>query len=119
MDLVDIYNMTKHMPPIRRGKFCGYAVHWGKLNGMCFAPFSSFQTKTNIMETLEEINNKITAITTQIRTKYPELYEHLGEMPVTNPDEEHPSIAEKLKEYYNTLNSMMVKYAHEHPTFDI
>ena len=75
--------------------------------------------KNNIMESLQELNEKINAITAQIRSKYPELYAHLSEMPVTNPDEEHPTIEEKLKEYYSTLSDMMVKYAHEHPAFDI
>jgi hypothetical protein len=71
------------------------------------------------MQAAQEWNAKILSLTTQIREKYPELYEHLTEMPVTNPDEDHPDIENKLKEYYDSLKSMMIKYAHDHPaSFD-
>jgi hypothetical protein len=71
------------------------------------------------MKDHEEISRKITALTTTIREKYPELYEYLTEMPVTNPDEKHPDVQNKLKEYYEMLSSLVAKYAHDHPSFDI
>ena len=73
------------------------------------------------METSKELNTKIVALTTMIKEKYTELYEHLSEMPVTNPDETHPDInRSKLQEYYDLLQSMLTKYAHDHPTsFDV
>jgi len=63
------------------------------------------------METEEEINAKILAITMQIQAKHPELAELLGEMPVTNPTESNPEINRKvLADYYDSLKNILKKY---------
>jgi hypothetical protein len=67
------------------------------------------------MESEKELNVKILDITMIIQEKYPELYEHLGEMPVTIPDIENPEINSKnLREYYDSLTSILENYAREH-----
>jgi hypothetical protein len=67
------------------------------------------------MESEKELNSKILEITMTIREKYPELYEHLGEMPVTIPNIENPEINNKnLREYYDSLKSILKNYEHEH-----
>jgi hypothetical protein len=73
------------------------------------------------MNTEDEISAKITELTLHIQEKYPELYEHIDEMPVTNPDKNHPDINKKiLQDYYDKLHSMMIRYAQEHPaSFDV
>jgi hypothetical protein len=50
-----------------------------------------------------------------ISEKYPELYENLGEMPVTIPDTKNPEInITNLKAYYESLTSMLGNYILEH-----
>lgn len=67
------------------------------------------------MESEKELNSKILEITVSIREKYPELYEHLGEMPVTIPNIENPEINNKnLSDYYDSLKSILKNYEHEH-----
>lgn len=67
------------------------------------------------MESEKELNAKILEITMTIQKKYPELYEHLGEMPVTIPDTENPEINSKnLRAYYDSLKSLLNNYVHEH-----
>jgi hypothetical protein len=67
------------------------------------------------MESEKELNSKILEITMTIREKYPELYEHLGEMPVTIPNIENPEINNKnLRDYYDSLKSILKNYVHEH-----
>ena len=47
--------------------------------------------------------------------KYPELSKYLGEMPVTIPDSTNSEINIKtLKEYYDSLISLLKKYAPSH-----
>lgn len=73
--------------------------------------------KTSINgETEKELNTKILKITMTIKDKYPELSKSIEEMQVTIPDEKHPEITQKnLKEYYDSLNSMLNKYILEYP----
>lgn len=67
------------------------------------------------MESEIELNSKILEITLTIKEKYPELYEHLGEMPVTLPDIENPEINIKnLRAYYDSLTSILENYARDH-----
>ncbi|MDP2303773.1 MAG: hypothetical protein Q8N03_15255 [Ignavibacteria bacterium] len=67
------------------------------------------------MQSEKELNSKILEITMTIREKYPELYEHLGEMPVTIPNIENPEINNKnLRDYYDSLKSILKNYVHEH-----
>ena len=64
----------------------------------------------------EELNSKILKITLTIQEKYPELSKYLNEMPVTIPNEKDPEINNKnLKEYYNSLSSLLQNYIDEHP----
>lgn len=64
------------------------------------------------MKTEKELNNDILEITMNIKKNYPELIKYLGEMPVTIPDDATPEITVKiLQEYYNSLNSILEKYA--------
>jgi hypothetical protein len=68
------------------------------------------------METENELNAKILKITMTIREKHPELSKYLEEMTETIPDEKNPEITLKgLREYYDSLNSMLSKYLQEHP----
>jgi len=64
----------------------------------------------------EELNSKILKITLTIQEKYPELSKYLNEMPVTIPNEKDPEINNKnLKEYYESLTSLLQNYIVEHP----
>lgn len=67
------------------------------------------------MDSEKELNSKIMEITRTIQEKYPELYEHLGEMPVTVPDVENAEINNKdLRAYYDSLKSLLKNYVDEH-----
>ena len=67
------------------------------------------------MLTEKEMTEAIMRLTLEIREKYPEMSKYLGEMPVTNPDKEHPDInARVLKDYYDNLLILMKRYANEH-----
>ena len=53
---------------------------------------------------------KISVLTREIETKYPEVYEHLGEIPQTIPDVENPEVEKKeLENYLNSLETMLEK----------
>lgn len=68
------------------------------------------------METEKELNAKILKITMTIKNQYPELSKYIEEMPVSIPNEKNPEITLKnLKEYYDSLNSVLTKYMDEHP----
>jgi hypothetical protein len=68
------------------------------------------------METENELNEKIMAITLLIQEKFPELLNFLNEMPITIPDENTPEINNKiLKEYYDSLSNTLKAYMLEHP----
>jgi hypothetical protein len=74
------------------------------------------------METEKELNKKILKITMLIQEQYPELTRFLEEMTETIPSPifgegqgEVPEInINNLKEYYNSLNSLVENYVHEH-----
>ncbi|MFG6685323.1 hypothetical protein ACGK9U_01985 [Mariniflexile sp. HNIBRBA6329] len=61
---------------------------------------------------LMEISN----ITREIETDYPELYQYLDENPMTIPSEDNLNVDDKsLKNYLETLKTMLKKYKEEHP----
>ncbi len=67
------------------------------------------------MKTEKELNVAILKITMKIQHEYPELSKYLGEMPVTIPDSTNSEINIKtLKEYYDSLISLLKKYAPSH-----
>ena len=67
------------------------------------------------MQTIEEINQKILLRTLNIGANYPELSKYIEEMPVTIPDLENPEITlQNLKEYYHSLNVLVINYASTH-----
>lgn len=67
------------------------------------------------MESEKELNVKILDIIMIIQEKYPELSKYLGEMPVTIPDKKSPEMDSKnLREYYDSLTSILENYAREH-----
>jgi hypothetical protein len=71
--------------------------------------------KLQFLESEKELNVKILDITMIIQEKYPELSKYLGEMPVTIPDKKSPEINDKnLREYYDSLTSILENYAREH-----
>ncbi|HEY6625706.1 MAG TPA: hypothetical protein VIZ21_02010 [Ignavibacteriaceae bacterium] len=71
--------------------------------------------KLQFLESEKELNVKILDITITIQEKYPELSKYLEEMPVTIPDKKSPEIDRKnLKEYYDSLTSILENYAREH-----
>jgi pimeloyl-ACP methyl ester carboxylesterase len=58
-----------------------------------------------------DMNAKILKITMNINDHYPELSKYLNEMPVTVPSEKDPEITIRLlKEYYESLHSVLNKY---------
>lgn len=64
------------------------------------------------MKTEKELNSDILEITMNIKNNYPELSKYLKEMPETIPDATDPEINIKvLQEYYDSLNSILEKYA--------
>jgi hypothetical protein len=70
------------------------------------------------MKTETELNENILKMTMTIRNEFPELMKFLNEMPVTIPTEEAPEINNKiLQEYYNSLETLLRKYAPNHSTF--
>ena len=67
------------------------------------------------METEAKLNAAILKITTLIQVEYPELIKYLNEMPETIPDLKNPEInLTILKYYYNSLQSLLGKYATNH-----
>jgi NADPH-dependent curcumin reductase CurA len=67
------------------------------------------------VETEEKLNAEIVAITMQIQENYSELLKYLNEMPVTIPNAQRPEInAKNLKEYYDSLSSLLQDYILEH-----
>ncbi|HTA63235.1 MAG TPA: hypothetical protein VK835_12295 [Bacteroidia bacterium] len=69
------------------------------------------------MKTEAELNTDILKITMMIREKYPELLKHLIEMPIKKPEAVRSDVAVKgLKDYYDTLETLVGKYAETHKT---
>ena len=70
----------------------------------------------------KEMTEAISRLTLEISEKYPEMVKYIGEMPVTNPDKEHPNINSKvLTDYYNDLLAIMKRYSadHEHSSEEL
>lgn len=64
------------------------------------------------MKTEAQLNADILKITLMIREHYPELSKYISEMPITIPNVESPEINAKiLANYYDSLESIMKKYA--------
>ena len=64
------------------------------------------------METEEEINGIILAITLEIEAKHPELAKRLQELPVRISNENNPETNRKaLTDYYISLKSILNRYA--------
>ena len=64
------------------------------------------------MKTEKELNKDILEITMDIKKNYPELTKYLKELQVTIPDNTKPEITVKiLQDYYDSLNSILDKYA--------
>lgn len=67
------------------------------------------------METVKELNDAILKMTLKIQNEYPELSKYLIEMPVTIPDIINPEINSRtLKDYYESLNSILKEYVPNH-----
>lgn len=70
------------------------------------------------MKTEKELTENISKLTMVIRDEFPELIKFLNEMPETIPDVEHPEINTKiLQDYFNSLKSVLLKYAPNHNHF--
>ena len=68
------------------------------------------------METDKILNEKILAITMLIKKEHPELLPFIGEMTETIPDDKNPDINGKmLKEYCDSLESLLKRYSISHP----
>jgi len=68
---------------------------------------------------LLDLNSKILKITMTIKDNYPELSKYLDEMPITIPSEKDPEVTlNLLKEYYETLHSILNKYKMEYPIIE-
>ncbi len=66
------------------------------------------------MATEKKLNSAILKITMKIQETYPELSKYIAEMPVTIPNSSAPEITLKaLKDYYNSLEVIFLKYAKE------
>jgi hypothetical protein len=64
----------------------------------------------------KELNSKILEVTMKIRYHYPELSKYLDEIPVTISSEKDRQITlSHLKEYYDSLSSILNKYKLTYP----
>ncbi len=67
------------------------------------------------METEKKLNDDILKITMLIQEKFPELSKYIAEMPDTIPNVVSPEINIKiLKEYYNSLETLLKDYDENH-----
>jgi hypothetical protein len=67
------------------------------------------------MKTEKELNDDILKITMTIKESFPELSKYIEEMPITIPNNSNPQINLKtLKDYYDSLDNLMKKYATNH-----
>lgn len=66
------------------------------------------------MKSEKEIEQDILNITLEINKEFPELSKYILEMPVTVSDKEDVEVnVENLKEYYNSLKELVLKYREE------
>ncbi|MBC7934242.1 MAG: hypothetical protein H7Y86_02620 [Rhizobacter sp.] len=67
------------------------------------------------MKTESDLNGEILQTTVAIQEAFPELSKYITEMPVTIPDESNPEInLRTLREYSDSLNTLVLKYAKSH-----
>ena len=67
------------------------------------------------MRTLQEIQAKITKLTTNIEVNYPELYVNLDETPLTIPSMKHPVIdVSIMQDYLESLKQILKQYIKTH-----
>lgn len=67
------------------------------------------------MKTIAELESDINNITLKIHTSFPELSKYISEIPVDFSGEKDGEVAlENLKEYYNSLNYMVLEYQKSH-----
>jgi hypothetical protein len=67
------------------------------------------------MKTISDYTKEISKLTLEIEQKYPELYEHLDENPMTIPNEGGKDLSLKeMEEYLNGLKKMVREYKEKH-----
>tara|TARA_R110001583_G_scaffold165055_1_gene317527 strand:+ start:3484 stop:3696 length:213 start_codon:yes stop_codon:yes gene_type:complete len=67
------------------------------------------------MKKLQEILSEITELTFKIENNYPELYQFLGENPLTIPSDNHPDINEKvMQDYLESLKQLLAHHLETH-----
>ncbi|MDB9755943.1 hypothetical protein OAB20_06625 [Winogradskyella sp.] len=69
------------------------------------------------MKNLRNLLTKITQLTTNIETNYPELYRSLEENPLTIPATDHPHIDKQIMEnYLESLKQLLKHHLETHST---
>lgn len=72
------------------------------------------------MKTEKDLNEDILNLTMKINKMFPELSEYILEMPVTVPNSTNPEINYKiLKDYFDSLDALLKKYAPNHSTTEL
>jgi hypothetical protein len=66
------------------------------------------------MTTEKELNAAILKKTLMIQEKFPELSKYIDEMPITIPVNNPEINLKNLKDYYNSLDNLIEKYAENH-----
>jgi hypothetical protein len=67
------------------------------------------------MKNLQELLKEITELTYKIEKDYPELYQFLGEDPLTIPSKEHPEINKKgMQDYLESLKQLLTHHIESH-----
>ena len=71
------------------------------------------------MKDIKTLMQDITLLTTNIETNYPELYQYLGENPLTLPASANPQIDTRvLQEYLTSLKQLLWHYLETHQKGD-
>lgn len=69
------------------------------------------------MKQMQELNNEINKLTLKIEQEYPELYQFLGENPVTIPNGGQPKVDnQNLSEYLESLKQLLKHHIDSHNT---
>lgn len=67
------------------------------------------------MKLIDQLMQEIIKITTEIETKYPELYQHLSETPLSITETKGKIIStEDVKDYLETLKSQLEHHIESH-----
>ncbi|MEK7257330.1 MAG: hypothetical protein AAB316_21425 [Bacteroidota bacterium] len=67
------------------------------------------------MKDFNALTEEITALTAEIETDFPELYQFLEENPLTIPNDDLPAIPmEKLMDYLTSLKELLLNYVETH-----